>query len=602
MAAIPYSAPQAVSADGSWILYVVLRGAQKGMGSTEWKLIHPDGTGERKIDVPKGFRPAGFMADGRLFGTWHSKAGPQIAFFALDALDKDSKPDVVITLPGGPQTVSLSPDGKRFATIIDPRKKDPLEGIHTVVQAPQASVYVVNADNSGGRWWSPELKNVSTISWSPDSSSLAVVSSVPKIGFHYMKSWIDVADGSTTKSIVTINNSIGDIAWSGPHKLAFVASNNSVLTPDSLYTVSPRGGLKNLTPSLPASVMDVVCDPTGTLWVTVNKGVRTEADRLINGHLVPTYTWPGGCTDAPTFCSLKSASPLKVVTVSDPYHCQNLAVPTPDGKLRRITAEGDRELANVSLGQTKAVRWTSKEHIRLEGIVTFPPSYKKGKRYPLVVVPHGGPEDNDHLVLRSDVQYLAALGYIVIQPQYRGSTGYGTPFLNAIYQHFGDRAYRDVDSAADYAIQQGWADPNRLAMFGWSAGGFMTSWTVTQTNRYKAAVEGAGITDWGSFIWTSDLFQFDYDGRWTDRFPQAFRQFSAVALAYRVKTPLLILHGEADQRVPTYQGREYFEELLAEGKTVRMVTYPGSGHFPSLWEQQLDVFRELGAWLKKYDP
>jgi dipeptidyl aminopeptidase/acylaminoacyl peptidase len=159
-----------------------------------------------------------------------------------------------------------------------------------------------------------------------------------------------------------------------------------------------------------------------------------------------------------------------------------------------------------------------------------------------------------------------------------------------------------VDSATDFAIAQGWADPNRLAIFGWSAGGFMTSWTVTQTGRYKAAIEGAGITDWSPFLWTSDIQQTDYDGRWTDDSPEAFRQFSAVAFANKVTTPLLILHGESDRRVPTFQGVEFFQILAARGKTVRMVTYPGSPHFPNQWEQRLNVFDEITAWLKKYNP
>jgi dipeptidyl aminopeptidase/acylaminoacyl peptidase len=174
--------------------------------------------------------------------------------------------------------------------------------------------------------------------------------------------------------------------------------------------------------------------------------------------------------------------------------------------------------------------------------------------------------------------------------------------MQSIYQHFGDRAYEDVDSATDFAIAQGWADPNRLAIFGWSAGGFMTSWTVTQTGRYKAAIEGAGITDWEPFLWTSDVPQTDYDARWTDENPEAFRKFSAVYYASKVTTPLLILHGEADARVPYFQGVEYFAILAARGKTVRMVSYPGSGHFPSQWEQRINVFEEVGDWLKKYNP
>ena len=129
----------------------------------------------------------------------------------------------------------------------------------------------------------------------------------------------------------------------------------------------------------------------------------------------------------------------------------------------------------------------------------------------------------------------------------------------------------------------------------------MTSWTVTQTNRYKAAIEGAGFTDWEPFLWTSDVTQFDYDARWTDEDPEAFRKFSAAAYAKNVTTPLLILHGEADQRVPRFQGIEFFQILAARGKTVRLVTYPGSPHFPVLWEQRLNVFGELTDWLHKYN-
>jgi dipeptidyl aminopeptidase/acylaminoacyl peptidase len=269
--------------------------------------------------------------------------------------------------------------------------------------------------------------------------------------------------------------------------------------------------------------------------------------------------------------------------------------------MQRITHEGDDLLASKELGEVRVVHWKSKGGVALEGIVTFPPGYVEGKKYPFLVLPHGGPEGNDEVAFDSLVRIIAGLGYVVMQPEYRGSTGYGEDFMAAIYQHFGDRAYEDVDSATDYAIAQGWADPERLAIFGWSAGGFMTSWTVTQTGRYKAAVEGAGITDWEPFLWTSDVQQTDYDARWTDEDPEAFRKFSAVAYANKVTTPLLILHGEADKRVPTFQGEEFFQILAARGKTVRMVTYPGSPHFPTLWEQRLNVAQEIADWLGRYN-
>ena len=130
----------------------------------------------------------------------------------------------------------------------------------------------------------------------------------------------------------------------------------------------------------------------------------------------------------------------------------------------------------------------------------------------------------------------------------------------------------------------------------------MTSWTVTQTHRYKAAIEGAGITDWLSFIPTSAIGQVDYDLRLQERDPAPFLQFSAVMHADQVTTPLLILHGESDIRVPAFQGREFFVLLAERGKTVRMVTYPGSPHFPKLAEQRRNIFVEIKNWLDKYNP
>ena len=248
------------------------------------------------------------------------------------------------------------------------------------------------------------------------------------------------------------------------------------------------------------------------------------------------------------------------------------------------------------------VNWTAKDGTKLEGIATFPSNFSAGQKSKFLVLPHGGPESNDTLRFDQFARFLAGMGYVVLQPEYRGSTGYGSDFLAAIYQHFGDRAYSDVDSATDFAIAQGWADPNKLAIFGWSAGGFMTSWTVTQTHRYKAAIEGAGITDWLSFIPTSDISQVDYDARMQEKDPAPLLQFSAVMHADQVTTPLLILHGESDQRVPTFQGREYYMLLAERGKTVRMVTYPGSPHFPIVAEQQRDVFQEIADWLAKYNP
>ena len=601
----------AISPDGKTLLYRVRFGGSKGPENTEWRLMPVAGGESRQLTIPEKFDPVGFTRDGTaLYGTYEVDKHAQLATFHLASPNTPAAaaatPVPLTALPRGIHSALISPDGSRYALLADPRLPDPLEDVHTVIEAEPTGLYVINADGSGGAWWCPTLRDVAAegIAWSRDGASLAVLSETPKIGFHYIHSSIDVCSASGPRHVATVDNAGSNIAFiNGGKDLAFLSTTSQVLTPDHVWTVAAAGGKPvDRTPKLQASAIHLSSDAAGNAWVSVARGVQIEMDAFQDNALVPTYTWPDGTIlEGPVSPQIATAPPVLAFTVGDPQHTSNVAV--ANGKrLQRLTHEGDDQLAKVALGEVKAVHWTSQEGIALEGIVTFPADYKTDRRYPFMVLPHGGPEANDLLMFDMFTRFFAGLGYIVLEPEYRGSTGYGTDFMNAIYQHFGDRAYRDVDSATDYAIAQSWADPSRLTMFGWSAGGFMTAWSVTQTHRYKAAIEGAGITDWLSFIWTSDIQQFDYDARWPDKDPDAFLIFSAALHSENVVTPLLILHGAADERVPTYQGRELFEVLAARGKTTRMVTYPGSPHFPTVWEQRQDVFREIAAWLARYNP
>ncbi|HXT86011.1 MAG TPA: S9 family peptidase [Verrucomicrobiae bacterium] len=591
----------AVAPDGKTILYRVSYGVLKGTGKTEWHIIDASGGNSRLLKFEKDFEPIGFTKDGaHLYGTFAAEKKP--AQLVIEPL-KGGKPKLLTNVPGGVSGAKISPDGVRFAALANPRTPDPLADVRTIVENERRSVYVTGADGSGGAWWCPSLVHADAIAWAPDGQRLAVLSGTPKIGHHEVHSFIDVCDASGPKRLAEIPTASSGIAWTnGGKEIVFLSTTTNVLTPDHVWTIAAAGGSpEDRTPSLKGSAVGLAGDTHGKIWVAVARGVQIEADTFAKDRLAAGYQWPGGIVSSVASPELASAPEMAVFRVGDPAHMQNLAV-AENGSLRKITSEGDAELANVALGEVRAVNWTSKEGIHLQGIVTFPADYVAGKKYPFLVLPHGGPESNDPLLLDTFSRMIAGMGYVVIQPEYRGSTGYGSDFLNAIYQHFGDRAYADVDSATDYAIAQGWADPNRLAIFGWSAGGFMTSWTVTQTHRYRAAIEGAGITDWLSFIPTSDIAQVDYDARWPEEDPEPFLKFSAVMFADKVTTPLLILHGAADPRVPTFQGREYFMLLAERGKTVKMVTYPGSPHFPPRWEQKRDIFEQIKEWLEKYNP
>ncbi len=605
-AAIHRARAAAISPDGKSILYQVISDGTSGpVNKHDWHLIDISGENSRKLDLPEHFEPAGFTKDGSaLYGIEPVDKVPQLAIVPLVQTQAQSAPTQILALASGIHSATISPDGTRFALLADPRKRDPLAEVHNVVENDETSLYVVGADGAGGGWWCPTLKDITDIAWSADGSQVAVVTQWPKMGHHEVRAFIDVCSASGTRRIAEIPNSTSGIAWAqGGQELVFASTTTLVLTPDHIWTVPLSGGpAADRTPTLAGTAVTVAGDPQGNVWVEMHKGVFSEVDTFRAGKLETAYRWPDGClAGSPVYPSLASAPQALAFNVSDPYHADNIAV-ARGGELQKITHEGDDTLANVNLGQAKVVQWMAKDGTKLEGIVTFPADYSGGKKYPFVVIPHGGPEANDEFRLDLFSRIVSGMGYVVLQPEYRGSTGYGSDFLAAIYQHFGDRAYRDVDSATDFAIAQGWADPQRLAMFGWSAGGFMTSWTVTQTHRYRAAIEGAGITDWLSFIPTSDIAQVDYDARLQEKDSTPLLQFSAVMHVDQVTTPLLILHGEADLRVPAFQGREYYVLLAERGKTVRMVTYPGSPHFPRLAEQRRDIFKEVQDWLKRYNP
>ena len=608
-ASLHSAAAVAVSPDGKTVLYQVRFGGHKGPTNTEWNLISATGGESRHLNLPEKFKPSGFTREGTaLYGLAEMNKVSQLATIPLAPPNTPAAaaatPVPLTGLPRGIHSAVISPDGARYAVLADPRLPDPLADVHTVIEPEPTSLYVISTDGTNGSWWCPSLHDIADIAWSHDGASIAILSQTPKIGFHYVRSFIDVCSATGARHVATLDNNAARIGWiNGEKDLVFLNTTTPVLTPDHVWTVAVNGGAPvDRTPKLEGSALGLSVDVHGNAWIVIARGVKSEIDSFQNNALATAYTWPDGTIDSPPVSpQFASAPELQVFTVADPEHTSNVAV-AREKNLRRITTEGDDQLAKTELGDVRAVRWSSKDGTALEGMVTFPSDYKAGRAYPFMVFPHGGPEANDTLGFEVFPRFFAGIGYVVLQPEYRGSTGYGSEFLASIYQHFGDRAYRDVDSATDYAIAQGWADPNRLTIFGWSAGGFMTSWTVTQTHRYKAAIEGAGITDWLTFMWTSDVQQIDYDARWPEKDPNAFLGFSAAMHAEDVTTPLLILHGAADERVPTYQGREYFEVLAARGKTTRMVTYPGAPHFPTVWEQRQDVFREIAAWLARYNP
>ena len=200
------------------------------------------------------------------------------------------------------------------------------------------------------------------------------------------------------------------------------------------------------------------------------------------------------------------------------------------------------------------------------------------------------------------VAAFASKGYAVLRPNPRGSSGYGKTFRFANYGDWGGGDYRDVMSGVDHVIAEGVADPDRLGVMGWSYGGFMTSWTITQTKRFRAASVGAGVTNLMSFTGTADIPGFlpDYfGGEYWDKF-DAYRSHSAMFQVKGVTTPTLIQHGERDERVPLSQGQELYNALKRQGCKTTMIVYPRTPHGIEEPRLMLDCMKRNLEWFDRY--
>jgi len=272
---------------------------------------------------------------------------------------------------------------------------------------------------------------------------------------------------------------------------------------------------------------------------------------------------------------------------------------------RRLTDTNPHARA-FALGKSEVISWKS-DAFTIEGVLLKPVNYQEGKRYPLMVVAHGGPSgaflDNYRVGYGDGSQNWAGEGWAVLYPNPRGSTNYGEKFERANINDWGGGDYRDIMAGVDAVIAKGIADPDRLAFQGWSYGGYMTAWVVSQTSRFKAAMMGAGLTSLISMYGTNDVP--NYLGAFFGGIPSKdtmglYMERSGITHIDRVTTPLLILHGGNDQRVPIGQPMEFYRALKDRGKTTELVFYPREGHGFQEYFHQLDRLRRQHEWITRH--
>ncbi|HEV3469582.1 MAG TPA: S9 family peptidase [Pyrinomonadaceae bacterium] len=281
---------------------------------------------------------------------------------------------------------------------------------------------------------------------------------------------------------------------------------------------------------------------------------------------------------------------------------------TPVDKYAPVqVSRANADIPKAPLGKTEVVRWKSADGREVEGLLTYPVNYQTGARVPLILNVHGGPAgvfQQTFIAARGayPIAAFAARGYAVLRPNPRGSSGYGTEFRRANIKDWGFGDYQDLMAGVDKVVEMGVADPGRLGVMGWSYGGYMTSWIITQTKRFKAASAGAPVTNLMSFTGTADIPAFipDYFGGQPWEVIDIYRKHSPMFNVRGVTTPTLIQHGEADDRVPVSQGYELYNALRAQGVPARMLVLPRQPHGPNEPKMILKVMQTNLEWFERH--
>jgi len=262
-----------------------------------------------------------------------------------------------------------------------------------------------------------------------------------------------------------------------------------------------------------------------------------------------------------------------------------------------------------TLGKTELLTWRSEDgRFDIEGLLTYPVDYDPSRSYPLILNVHGGPagvfvQSFTGSASTYNIQYFAEEGYAVLRPNPRGSTGYGKDFRYANVRDWGFGDMDDLMAGVDEAIDMGVAHPDSLLLMGWSYGGYMTSFAVTRTDRFKAASMGAGLPNLVSMVTTTDIGEYivaHMDGKefWEDY--DGYERHSAMYRIANVTTPTQVIHGENDLRVPFTQGQEFYRALGRLDVPTEMIVLPRTPHGPREPKLQMEVSKVIMKWFDRH--
>lgn len=517
-----------------------------------------------------------------------------------------------------------SPDGRMVAVLRqDPesegekaRKKERDDAIVVEEEPRYTRLWVIDIEGGRARCLTTGAREVRAYGWAPDSASLVAITT-DAVEFDAVLGpsdlWHVPAAGGLPRRIAqlrTTGSSPLVVETTAGPVVAMKIDGHREQPEDSVWTVPLTGGEpSNRLPDLLGIVEEIAPLPGRDGEIAARVVERTHgrlyAVDLETGAMraltPPALAEGGSVLQGISF----SADGRRVALIwSNATTPEEVFLGDVSGHAAPVTNFG--AAFNGRLQPTEHVTWQSDDGIEVEGILTYPAGYVAGRRYPLVVEIHGGPswqwEDRAMLDWHDWAQLLASHGYAVLMPNPRGSTGYGDTFQQLLQDDVGGGESHDLVSGALAMVERGIADGGRLGIAGWSWGGYLTAWTITQTDIFSAAVMGAGLANMISDHGQGDIPSANllyYPGHPYQHL-EAYWKSSPIRYVTAVRTPTLILHGECDARVHPAQGMEYFRALKVLGVPVRFVRYPREKHPIEERAHQVDLMKRILDWFERY--
>jgi dipeptidyl aminopeptidase/acylaminoacyl peptidase len=630
-----------VSPDGKWIAYTVStvdKDADKRL--THIWMVNWDGGDELQLtNSPDGESSPRWTPDGKFLSFVSGRAGQAKGsqIWTMDRRGGEARQLTPITK----YTITSfdwSPDGKKLALVL--REKDdseadeakPAAGAPATQAAKPKSPKPIVIDRYhfkqdmqgylGAHRNHIYLYDVATekldpvtsgnfdetgAAWSPDGTKIAFVSNRDKDPDRTANTDIFVADAQPNAIPRRLTNfsgpDSGRLAWSPDSKtIAYLQGSEakySAYNMNRLALVPAAGGPSRvLTDKLDRGVASPSFAKDGRALLFLVADDRSEYPAEVSAS--------GGAVER------LQAQPMVVSALSSEAGHTALLVSTDaapgaifaldNGSLRQLSHQNDQQFAELKLGAVEDVSFKSADGTEVHGLLTKPVNYEAGRKYPLLLRIHGGPNGQDGHAFAFERQFFAAHGYLVLAVNYRGSAGRGQKYGASIFGDWGHKEVADLLAGVDYVLKAGLADPARLGIGGWSYGGILTDYTIATDNRFKAAISGAGSANQIS-MYGIDQYVYQYDN---EIGPPWRNQDAWVRISYpffhadRIHTPTLFMGGDKDFNVPIIGGEQMYQALQTLGVPTELVIYPGEFHGFTRPSFVRDRYERYLAWYDKY--